>query len=50
MPLITDGKNLYIFGRSKLKKKDGENQKYQILINIYKIDNTEKIPKFIYER
>ena len=25
MPMITDGKHLYIFGRNKMKKKDGEN-------------------------
>ena len=50
MPIITDGKNLYIFGKSKLKNKDGENQKYQIVININKIDDTEKIPIFNYER
>ena len=40
MPMITEGKNLYVFGRNKLKKKEGESQKYSIIVNIYKIESS----------
>lgn len=50
MPMITEGKHLYIFGRQKLKKKEGETQKFQIIINIYKVEDTNDLPKFTYER
>lgn len=55
MPMITDGEQLYVFGRNKLKRADGKPEKPSIVVNIYKIekmveDDPQSLPRFIYLR
>jgi len=56
MPIITDGKHLYVFGRNKLKRADGKAEKPAIVVNIYEIEraaesgSSHNVPSFSYRR
>lgn len=49
LPIITEGKNLYVFGRQKKKKPDQSDQ-VVIVINVYKIVRESELPEFKFIR
>ena len=49
MPMITEGNNLYVFGRQKKKKPD-QSEQVVIIINIYEINREKELPSFKFLR